>query len=362
MSDYFNLENDNTDRVLPYNCRPGTDLISRMVLNDNQSINMLIKVLVPEVEEDHYVATPTEFINRKKCDVLYAPHNPLSTFPPVFIEVQNQVDEKFLVRAIHYSTLIYERYKKRPILVIIGVASATAQFMSMTAPNSDFPFANHIPCIGWAKRCLVLTSSTLKVNEHNTDEELHPLQALGHFICSQSLSMSTLDYGKNDKWVKLLYSIAHANLKQLSGEEEEKLEAISNICSSSQIQLHKVKRCLENGDKVSIEKASSYVDDVLGFLQRQKRKYCETIETTPIEEAPPLVYLKKNRKLTNSVDFNDERNKTELHQFVQRFKSIESGRISWKKCFEQGYLDDVKIIKHFNTSESLRCHYNRFFK
>jgi hypothetical protein len=105
--------------------------------------------------------------------------------------------------------------------------------------------------------------------------------------------MSTLDYRKNDKWVKLLYSIAHANLKQLSGEEDEKLEAISNICSSSQIQLHKVKRCLENGDKVSIEKALSYVDDALGFLQRQKRKHCEAIETTPVEEAPPLVYLNK---------------------------------------------------------------------
>lgn len=95
---------------------------------------MLMKVLVPEVTEDHYVATPTEFINKNKCDVLYAPHDPLSTFLPVFIEAQNQVDEKFLVRAVHYSTLIYERYKKHPILVIIEVA----QFMSMTAPNSGF--------------------------------------------------------------------------------------------------------------------------------------------------------------------------------------------------------------------------------
>lgn len=77
-----------------------------MVSNDNQAIKMLIEVLVLEVEEDRYVATPTEFINKNKYDVLYAPHDPPSTFPPVFIEVQNQVDEKFLVRAVHYSTLI----------------------------------------------------------------------------------------------------------------------------------------------------------------------------------------------------------------------------------------------------------------
>ncbi|KAI7906025.1 uncharacterized protein BX663DRAFT_581158 [Cokeromyces recurvatus] len=199
-----------------------------------------MKVVVPGAAENHYVATPTEFINKNKYDVLYALHGPLSTYPLVFIEVQNQVDEKFLVRVVHYSTFIYERYKKLSIFVIIGVASAMTQFMSMTAPNSVFLFARHMPCVDWV---------------------------LGLFICSQSLSMSTLDCGKNGKWVRLLYSIAHANLKQLSGEKDEKLEAISSICSSSQVQPHKIKGCLEIGDKVSIEKVLSYVDDALGFLQ-----------------------------------------------------------------------------------------------
>lgn len=83
-----------------------------------------------------------------------------------------------------------------------------------------------------------------------------------------------------------LYSIAHANLEQLSGEEE-KLEAKSNIYNSSQMQLQKINGCLEKGDEASKEKALSYVGDTLEFLRRQKRKYCETIETTPIEETPP---------------------------------------------------------------------------
>lgn len=90
--------------------------------------------------------------------------------------------------------------------------------MSKTAANNDFPFARQIPCIGWAKRCLVLTSSTLNIKQHDTEEELHPLQALGYFICSQSLPINTLNYGKNDKSARLLYSIAHANLEQLRGE------------------------------------------------------------------------------------------------------------------------------------------------
>ena len=136
--------------------------------------------------------------------------------------MRNQLNKRLLARAVHYSTLIYEQYNKLPILLTIGVANATVSFMSMTTVNNEFPFARQIPCIGWAKRCLVLTSSMLKINQHNTEKELHPLQAVGYFICSQSLSISTLDYEKNNKSVRLLYSITHANLEQLSGEEDEK--------------------------------------------------------------------------------------------------------------------------------------------
>jgi hypothetical protein len=103
------------------------------------------------------------------------------------------------------------------------------------------------------------------------------------------------------------------------------------------------------------------VDDTLGFLQRQKRKYCEAIETTPIEETSPLVYLNKKRQ-PSPVKPNNEKHNAELHEFVQRYKNIKINRTNWKKCFEQGHLENIGSIKQFNTSESLRCHYNRYFK
>ncbi|KAG1141402.1 hypothetical protein G6F37_006930 [Rhizopus arrhizus] len=67
MSDYFSIDKDDTDRVLPYNHRPGTDLISKLVLTDKQVINMLLKALVPEAAEDNYVSAPTEFITKKNA-------------------------------------------------------------------------------------------------------------------------------------------------------------------------------------------------------------------------------------------------------------------------------------------------------
>ncbi|KAI8082499.1 uncharacterized protein B0P05DRAFT_537303 [Gilbertella persicaria] len=57
-------------------------------------------------------------------------------------------------------------------------------FLMSKTEDSDFPFARQIQSIGWAERCLLLTSSKLQANQQET---LHPLQAVGHFLCSQSL-------------------------------------------------------------------------------------------------------------------------------------------------------------------------------
>jgi len=61
------------------------------------------------------------------------------------------------------------------------------------------------------------------------------------------------------------------------------------------------------------------VDNTLEFLQGQKRKYFEAIETTPIEETPPLVYLNKRRQLS-TVKLDNEEHDAELYEFVQHFK------------------------------------------
>lgn len=83
---------------------------------------------------------------------------------PVLVEVQNQVDDKFLTRAIQYYTLTYERYNRLPIIVIFGITSATV-FLLNKSVDSDLSFARQIPSIGWAERCLLLTSSTLQMNQ-----------------------------------------------------------------------------------------------------------------------------------------------------------------------------------------------------
>ncbi|ORE22222.1 hypothetical protein BCV71DRAFT_172325, partial [Rhizopus microsporus] len=92
--------------------------------------------------------------------------------PAVLVEVQNQADDKFLTSSIQYCTLTYERHNKLPILVIFGIASATAPLPSKSV-DSDFPFARQIPSIGWVKLCLLLTSSALRMKQQ--EKTLHPL-------------------------------------------------------------------------------------------------------------------------------------------------------------------------------------------
>ncbi|ORE05850.1 hypothetical protein BCV72DRAFT_330031, partial [Rhizopus microsporus var. microsporus] len=54
--------------------------------------------------------------------------------------------------------------------------------------------------------------------------------------------------------------------------------------------------------------------------------------------------------------------KSFIGQFKSSFKSIKTNRISWKKCFKQGHLENIESVKQYNTNVSLRCHYNRKFK
>lgn len=93
------------------------------------------------------------------------------------------------------------------------------------------------------------------------------------------------------------------------------------------------------------------MEATLEFLQRQKRKYCEAIETTPIEETPPLVYLNKRRQLS-TVELEDEVDNAELYDFVQRFKKKQREPIG-KNASKQ---DILKILSQLSNSILVRVY------
>ncbi|CEG76786.1 hypothetical protein RMATCC62417_11638 [Rhizopus microsporus] len=229
---------DTDDFVPPQEYKLGSDLISRIILTDQQIINVMTKNLVGTPENVN-AAVPTEF-----CDVLYIPNATHNTLPPIIFKIQKNIDEPFIVRVIHYCTLVYAKYKKHPLIVLLGISNFTTSVFSSTVPCVKFPFAKEITSCFWTQHCLLLSSSMLATLSQYI-EQLHPLAALGYFMCSQALSMNMLDYGKHDNTIKLLYTIAQGNIKEALGTEDEKLKGISNICDNADSQLIKIKHCIE---------------------------------------------------------------------------------------------------------------------
>ncbi|KAG2222097.1 hypothetical protein INT45_007983 [Circinella minor] len=72
--------------------RPGTDIISKLVLQENPITNIVVEYLVGTKAKDKYRARPIEWINDTRSDVLFMCDGDNSSYPPVLIEVQNAVD------------------------------------------------------------------------------------------------------------------------------------------------------------------------------------------------------------------------------------------------------------------------------
>lgn len=85
------------------------------------------------------------------------PKPTVSEYPPIIIEVQNDVNEKNMGRATKYSALVYEKYEKHPVVLIVGVSSVTAAINSILGPATSHPFSKEIPSLFWAKRCLLMS-------------------------------------------------------------------------------------------------------------------------------------------------------------------------------------------------------------
>lgn len=219
--------------------------------------------------EDQYTAAPNEFLNKCACDVLYLPKAIDSEYPPIMMEVQKNANEKYMCRAVKYSTLVYEKYEKYPVVLIVGVSSVTASINNILAPATSHPFSKEIPSLLWAKRCLLISSTTLSTIQ--STEQLDPLATIGLFLCSQNLSITHLVSGGQDTTMKLLYKVAVKNVQQLLGEEEETTKGIKAICDNTYVQLEKIKSCIQNGNTEFLDKALLYIEDTSIYLKRQEK-------------------------------------------------------------------------------------------
>ncbi|KAI7891267.1 uncharacterized protein EV154DRAFT_402610, partial [Mucor mucedo] len=158
-----------------------------------------------------------------------------SDYPPIIVEVQKGVNKKYMSCAVRNSTLVYEKYNKYPVVLLIGVSTVTTSVTSKLTPAIDYPHCLEVTCLFWAKRCLIMSSITL--SKIDQAEQLDSLAAISIFLCSQKVSIAYLDYGSDNYTMQLLYKVARIYAEQLAGEESEKAETIDSNCDNTANQI-----------------------------------------------------------------------------------------------------------------------------
>ncbi|CEP15752.1 hypothetical protein [Parasitella parasitica] len=81
-------DNDLLQFVIPHKHRPGTDLMTKLKLQDSRIMNLIIRTLIGRNAEDKYISASCEWIDGRYADVLYIPKDSATeALPPVIVEI-----------------------------------------------------------------------------------------------------------------------------------------------------------------------------------------------------------------------------------------------------------------------------------
>lgn len=96
---------------------PGTDRISKEITRDPAVINIITKALLNA--EDKYLAESSDWPNGTHSDLVLVPKSIDSGLSPIIIELQQDVNKKFMKRAAGCCLQAYKRFEVKPVLLVI---------------------------------------------------------------------------------------------------------------------------------------------------------------------------------------------------------------------------------------------------
>ncbi|KAI8635815.1 hypothetical protein BD408DRAFT_323960, partial [Parasitella parasitica] len=224
---------------------PGTDLMSKLLLIDQDVMNIVVSAVIGPKAKDQYVAIPTEWIDFTRSDVAYEPVNRSNDLPRILIEIQNKADMNFYQRLIDYSRSVTRQHKGStlPIVVAIVINSTTREVLETEIPGSNIPFAKQLSSIGWARSCLLLNADTIAPYLNETP--LNRFLALVHCLIEQEASLTSFTLC-NDPTLICLYSKMKSILGSLIHDEECSINVLKRVCNQSKSECNKAKAALEN--------------------------------------------------------------------------------------------------------------------
>ncbi|KAG1277496.1 hypothetical protein G6F66_012278 [Rhizopus arrhizus] len=297
-------DDDVNNLYLHLELRPGTDITSKLIMND-KTVSIFVG---SNITNNLYHSASTEWSDGTKSDVLYVPTEVSDDQPPILIEIQNSVDQAFMIRLIQYCTRVYERFQVLPVvLVFVVVKFSSKEFEKKFLPKVNTPYLLETSCEFWAQEVNFISAKSI---ENHIKVGMNQLVALAYFTTCQSASLSLLEYA-GDSTVRFLYSICKANMKKKEGGE------LVEIIDQSTEQIRKAIG-LDEDPILTAEKCKGFAEQLLETIQAQKRKLVEVYELdTEVSQRQQKKYTTEDFKF---IEANSEPNKTR----------------NWKKIFNEG--------------------------
>ncbi|ORX45528.1 hypothetical protein DM01DRAFT_1340035 [Hesseltinella vesiculosa] len=335
---------------LPGDELPGGDRLSKIILKSQSAINIISQAIL-DVPADTYTITDGEWPTGLRSDVVYEPHAVVQeVLPPIIVEVQSIVDEKFMTRLVKYCQFAYDRYGMLPIAFIICVGKVLpAALLSKFTPHGQMPWLSVLGSSDfWAKGCYMVTNQgPLQDIRHSPGRhELSPLQALSLFLLERSPTLHTHSHSEDPTVIKL-YTESR-NLTDTQEQHHEQFKEVIDVVSYNNTKIiEKADAALNNvpGSEV----ARHLLAKAIAFNAAVKRKYLGVDDSDDDLEPLPAVSFQP----LFSSDHDDIR-------FVATYREMNPERINSKRCLDEAHR--AGRCKTITTSAGLRTFYNRKVK
>ncbi|KAI8393780.1 uncharacterized protein BYT42DRAFT_552218 [Radiomyces spectabilis] len=305
--------------------------MSKHVLQSNKARNIIIDAIIGESGKEEYWPRPTEWPNRLKSDVLYAADNS-EGLPPVLVEVQYSVDNKFLHRLVRYCEEIITAYDVPPVVMVIAIHECSRSVLKAAKTDKKKTFFFKLPCYPWAEECFILSKESICAHLQKTP--LEPIVALGSFFVDQKQALVEHDH-HDDPTIKQLYHIAGRIVQNQVTVEETRIDQLLRVIHEAESFSDKAISTLDDGDDDSTKKRA------IGYMKQARAL---------------LKACKRQRTSSPEADQNGRN-----WRYIERYLEKNQGsRMKWPNCYQDGIREGY--FQHFSNYTSLKNAYNRWKK
>lgn len=333
---------------LPSALLPGKDILSKRILKNQKVIDLIVNSLL-NIPAGTYGVASSEWLNNTRSDILYEPKLDIQkSLPPVLIEVQATVDEKFMLRLMQYAINVIERYDSKPVVLIFCVGkispkSLSAQFTQYTNKQR---YLQSFPSPVWAQQCLLVFENSEDVGTY----PLENLQAISSFFCQQKATLFDHSYSE-DSLINFLYKIAKEVTAEETQYENNFRHTLDIVLTSNEKCLNQIKKSLTGIS--DIKKAERLIEKGLTYNASVKRQLCSISTDSESDLEFPEKLPVGIKRPSTTPQLADE------IVFVKRFKT-NVGRMNWNQCLTEAH--ENHLLLRYSTGSSLRANFSAHVK